>query len=118
MEEFWKFWQDQKHNYEEITTWWDMGKKHIQSMSIIYCNEKQKQIKRNLRDITNKIEKEKKENNPNPQQIKNLQTEMISIQNEMNKGVFTRSKEKIIEEGETPTKIFFLQEQIKQGKNT
>ena len=41
---------------------------------------------------------------------------MINIQNEMNKGVFTRSKEKIIEEGETPTKFFFLQEQIKQGK--
>ena len=38
---------------------------------------------------------------------------MINIQNEMNKGVFTRSKEKIIEEGETPTKNFFLQEQIK-----
>ena len=71
MEEFWKFWQNQKQNYEELTTWWDMGKKHIQSMSIIYCNEKQKQIKRNLRDITNKIEKEKKENNPNPQQIYN-----------------------------------------------
>ena len=116
MEEFWKFWQTQKQKFAEITTWWDMGKKHIQSMSIIYCTDKQKQKKRNLRDITNKIEKEKKENNPNPQLIKNLQTEMINIQNEMNKGVFTRSKEKMIEEGETPTKFFFLQEQIKQKK--
>ena len=41
---------------------------------------------------------------------------MLNIQNETNKGVFTRSKEKIIEEGETPTKFFFLQELIKQGK--
>ena len=41
---------------------------------------------------------------------------MINIQNEMNKGVFTRSKEKIFEEGETSSKFFFLQEQIKQGK--
>ena len=35
MEEFWKFWQDKKQNYKEITTWWDMGKKHIQSISIV-----------------------------------------------------------------------------------
>ena len=40
------------------------GEKHIQSMSIVYCNEKQKQPKINLRDITNKIEKEKKGKQP------------------------------------------------------
>ena len=34
----------------------------------------------------------------------------------MNNGALIRSKEKIIEEGEKPTKYFFFQEQMKQKK--
>ena len=42
-----------------------------------------------------------------------LKQTLLELQNKMN-GALIRSKEKLIEEGEKPTKYFFFQEQMKQ----
>ena len=116
IENFWASWQKQKIQYQNFTDWWDMGKCHIKSLSMKYSANKKQQQKQTIQDLIQEISNEKAQQNPNEANIKNLNQKLQEIYSLINEGVIIRSKQKLIEKGEKPTKFFFQQEKINQNK--
>lgn len=48
----WQIWQQQKHSYDTLSQWWEIGKMYIKILAIHYCIETQKNIKTKLEELT------------------------------------------------------------------
>ena len=107
---FWDYWIKQKSLFKNLTEWRDVGKNHIKSLSISYSTNKQKNQKYQIQTILDNLSYEKNLKTQNINKIQNLQQQLIFTQ--QNEGVSIRSKQNVIEKGETP----FQQEKINQTK--
>ena len=113
---FWDYWIKQKSLFTKLTEWWDVGKNHIKSLSISYSTNKQKNQKYQIQTILDNLTYEKNLKTQNIRKIQNLQQQLTNIHSQQNEGVSIRSKQNLIEKGETPSKFFFQQEKINQTK--
>ena len=93
-----------------------LGKNHIKSLSISYSTNKQKNQKYQIQTILDNLSYEKNLKTQNINKIQNLQQQLTNIHSQQNEGVSIRSKQNLIEKGETPSKFFFQQEKINQTK--
>ena len=107
-----------KLQYENVIEWWEMTKTYIKMYTKKYCQninqKRQKEISRVKRDI----EHESTQTRINMTNIELLHNELQNLQNEKQKGVQIRSKEKMILNEEKPTKHFYIREQQQQQKKT
>ena len=107
-----------KLQYENVIEWWEMTKTYIKMYTKKYCQninqKRQKEISRVKRDI----EHESTQTRINMTNIELLHNELQNLQNEKQKGVQIRSKEKMILNEEKPTKYFYIREQQQQQKKT
>ena len=44
---FWKYWQNNKIEYENLNDWWDAGKLYLKTIATEYCTTRNKQINKN-----------------------------------------------------------------------
>ena len=107
-----------KLQYENVIEWCEMTKTYIKMYTKKYCQninqKRQKEISRVKRDI----EHESTQTRINMTNIELLHNELQNLQNEKQKGVQIRSKEKMILNEEKPTKYFYIRERQQQQKKT
>ena len=105
LSQLWTHWQSKKPLYNDIRTWWDVGKRHIKSMTIDFS----KHIKRENIDKLHEIEQKiniLKSNQGDTDELKLLQTEYETIHSKGTEGARIRSRIQWWEEGEKSTKYF------------
>ena len=104
-------WQTKKRSYKSISKWWDDCKlfvrAELQHISMQESAKNKKQIKR----IENEIQRERQNANPNLDSIKEKRDALFQLQLP---GVFIRTKQKLIEEGEKPSKFLYNLEKSQQ----
>ena len=99
---FWKYWQNNKIEYENLNDWWDAGKLYLKAIATEYCTRRNKQINKKQQELINYMSQEKSRINPNIEKINKYQQELTEIENYKSQGTIIRSKEKNILNEEKP----------------
>ena len=108
MTEFLQDWKLQKERYPDLRTWWDVGKSHIRTITVDLATAKWRE-KRSLRsDLVRQLCSAEQEPVPSAGVITDLRRQIREIDEEFISGVIVRSKELWVEQGEKPTKYFFI----------
>ena len=103
--EMWNEWKTQKHLYEDVTKWWDLGKMHIKNLAKDFSIEKSILQKGKLEDL--ELEISQLQNNLGDQiRLNELQNQHRDILAEKAEGARIRSRLKWWEEGERSSKYF------------
>ena len=101
----WEDWKMQKHFYEDITTWWDLGKIHIKNLAKNFSIEKSLNRSNRLEELEKEISF-LQNNLTNKEQLNELEIEYRKILADKAEGARVRSRLKWWEEGERSTKYF------------
>ena len=107
-----------KHHYANIIEWWEMTKVHIKMYTKTYCQQINKKRQKEIARIKRNIENESTHIRINMTNIELLHNQLQNLQNEKQRGVQIRSREKMILNEEKPTKFFYIKEQQQQQKKT
>ena len=110
--------KDLKQGYENIIEWWDMTKVHIKMYTKKYCQQINQKRQKDIAHIKRNIEHESNQIRINMTNIELLHNQLQNLQNEKQKGVQIRSREKLILNEERPTKFFYIKEQQQQQRKT
>ena len=109
---FWNHWQQQKADYGDIQTWWDLGKIKIKSLCREYCQEKranEDQLLSSLReeysDHLDQLDQYPDGGVPG-ERLEYLRTEIARLEAQKMEGIIIRSRIQYREEGEKCTKFF------------
>ena len=70
---FWNDWQNQKTSYDQLSTWWEIGKVFMKMLATHYCVTMQKNIRKKQEELTQFINTEKMKQNPNQHKINKAQ---------------------------------------------
>ena len=116
---FWQKWQERKQNYEDPTTWWDNGKKFIQGITKDFCTELKETEKKLQLQLQLQLELQTFHIQKNKDQIKtnNIESEIEEMERHHQKGAMIRSRTKLIENEEKPTKFYVAEKQNQNKKN-
>ena len=107
-----------KPHYENVIEWWEMTKVHIKMYTKNYCQKLNRQRQKEIAQIKRNIEKESTQIRINLTNIELLHNQLQNLQNEKQRGVQIRSREKMVLNEEKPTKFFYIKEQQQQQKKT
>ena len=107
-----------KQDYENIIEWWDMTKVYIKMYTKKYCQQINQGRQKEIAKIKRNIEQESLQIRINMTNIELLHNQLQNLQNQKQKGVQIRSREKVILNEEKPTKFFYIKEQQQQQKKT
>ena len=105
-----------KSSYQNNNQWWDLFKYQIKETAIERAKELSRLRKAKSEEILQQIANENAGENKNKEKIKNLKKQLVEHSNGL--GVFVRTKQTIVEEGETPSKALFQFEKNNQKKKT
>ena len=108
--------KNNKTSYQNNNQWWDIFKYQVKETATERAKELSRQTKAKSVEIKEQIVKEKEKDNKNKEKIKNLEKQLLELSNRS--GVFVRTKQTIVEEGETPSKALFQMEKNNQKKKT
>lgn len=111
----WQNWQQSRQEYENLTTWWDLGKKKIKQFSINYSKEYNMNNKCRLEELEKEINHEMK-NNPDSETVNTKKLEYNTLLTDKTQGARIRSRIEHWEEGEKSTKYFYNLEK-RNGKD-
>ena len=103
--EMWKQWQLKKADYNDINTWWDVGKKHIKNLTQNYSKELNIQKRFVLDELEAKLNYLNSKTS-NSEELKELQREYETIHAKKVEGARIRSRIQWWEEGEKSTYYF------------
>ena len=92
---FWQDWQQQKHKYNYINSWWETGKNHFKMFAMQFSKEKNQNINNKQKQLTQLISEEKLKEKPNQHQIQVSQNTLENIENYKADGSVIRNKEKL-----------------------
>ena len=67
---FWCDWQQQKHSYDTLSLWWEIGKMYLKILAIHYFVETQKNIRNKQEELTHFLSTEKMKQKPDLNKIK------------------------------------------------
>ena len=106
---FWSFWQAEKHKYNHITDWWELGKSRVKEILQELGKEKAQKDKR----VRSELQRQYNLliQNPecaNPEDIKSLEIKMNNYDIQEWRRAQVRVRNVMKDEGEKPSK-FFLQ---------
>ena len=107
-----------KQDYDNIIEWWEMTKVYIKMYTKKYCQQVNQKRQKEIAEIKRNIEHESTRIRINMTNIELLHNQLQNLQNEKQKGVHIRSREKMILNEEKPTKYFYLKEQQQQQRKT
>ena len=110
----WEDWQSHMDKYENLNTWWDIGKAKIRELAT-WCSIKLKQDKTKL---INELEYSLSHNdkNKNTNSIESNRRKLKQLYEEIGNGLQVRSRVQWFQEGEKPTRYFHSIEKCK-GKD-
>ena len=115
---FWRDWKNKKHLYDDLQTWWDLGKIYIKSLSISYAQDLY-QIQRNKKDeILTQLEFERGSDSYDLPKIDNLKKQLRDLEMEKNKKLFLYTHTVVRDADEEPTKYFYDLLKTNQAKAT
>ena len=110
---FWKEWKEEKINFNDLSLWWDIGKKKIKEITI-WCSIKLKQDRANQRRIIERnIDIMKNNEHCNTDDIEKEELKLRKLIEKEAEGIKIRSRVKWFEEGEKSTKFFHSVEKTK-----
>ena len=109
----WNYWKSQKGDLP-LDQWWDIAKSYIKQISIKYTKLLNRTFHYKTKEIISKI----KRLDARDHSISILLNELNELYADKNMGAFLRSKQVLAENGEKPTKHFFLLEKFQQDKKT
>ena len=78
---FWQDWQEQKHKYYSIDSWWETGKIPFKMLSMQFSKEKNQNLNNKPKQLTQLISEEKLKQKPNQYQIQVWQNTLENIEN-------------------------------------
>ena len=104
--------------YENVIEWWGMTKIQIKMYTKNYCKKINQKRQKKINQIKQKIERESTQVRISITDIELLHNQLQTLQNEKQRGVQIRSREKVILNEEKPTKFFYMKEQQQQQKKT
>ena len=109
---FWSDWQQQRARFDNIQTWWDLGKIKIKSLCRDYCQEKkanQDKLLISLREEYSEL-MDKRDMSPDSEapdeRLEYLRTEISDLEAKTMEGAIIRSRIQYREEGEKCSKFF------------
>lgn len=115
----WKNWQNSKNYFDNVSDWWEQGKKHIKDFTKMYTRTqtakrtaRKNSLKKRIRNIYKKVHK-----NPALQYFADDYTQQLfEIEQQEARGAKVRAKIRWELEGERCTKFFF--EQAEKRRNS
>ena len=102
--------------YDSLESWWDMTKVFIQSKTQTFARWKNKERQNAIEQKKREIHKESLRVPIAKNKIEKLTFELKDMQVLRKRGVLIRSREQIILNEDKPSRYFYAQEDIKQGK--
>ena len=108
--------KNNKDSYENKNQWWDITKNKIKEFAIERAKELKAEKRILIENLEREIETEKLKCQQNSEKIKTLKKEVSDLR--CDGGVFVRTKQQIVEEGEIPSKALFQMEKNNQTKKT
>ncbi len=115
---FWKDWKTKKLDFDNILTWYDMGKLYVKSIIVQYTSHIQKEIYIRKCDLQELIRQQQLLDTPDLEKIFDLKEELKEIEDEKNKKIFILTQTAICESGEKPTKYFYKLLKKRKKANT
>ena len=115
---FWHEWQQKKQKYRDLTIWWDNGKKFIQGITKDFCTKLKETEKEHLHQLRTELQTLQIQKNKDQIKINTIEGEIEEIESYQHKGAMVRSRTKLIENEEKPTKFFYTAEKQNQNKKT
>ena len=115
---FWHEWQQKKQKYRDLTIWWDNGKKFIQGITKDFCTKLKETEKEHLHQLRTELQTLQIQKNKDQIKINTIEGEIEEIESYQRKGAMVRSRTKLIENEEKPTKFFYAAEKQNQNKKT
>ena len=105
-----------KNAYQNNNQWWDIAKTKIRDLAVQRSKEISAEKKRKIQTLMEEIKTEKQILDKNNEKIKSLLKQAQELENVA--GIFVRTKQTIVEEGETPSKALFQMERNNRNKKT
>ena len=99
-----------------LIQWFEDTKLHIKLISKRYCTEKRRRLSTQITALTTQINQTMETTTYNPFQIEALYTQLHTLQHTLSYGTIIRCRERLILNGEKPTRFFFQKEQSMQRK--
>ena len=115
---FWHKWQQKNQKYRDLTIWWDNGKKFIQGITKDFCTKLKETEKEHLHQLWTELQTLQIQKNKDQIKINTIEGEIEEIESYQRKGAMVRSRTKLIENEEKPTKFFYATEKQNQNKKT
>ena len=104
---FWEQWRGQKARHD-LATWWDLGKSYIKRLSIEHARQLYTDRKARVNALLSALEVERNNNEPTSMfRIMEIEDELMEIELQANKHVFTHTHTEFREVDEVPTRYFY-----------
>ena len=94
---FWQKWQQTKQNYQDLTVWWDNGKKFIEGITKDFCTKLKETEKEHLHQLPMELQTLQIQKNKDQIKINTIEAEIEEIESYQHKGAMVRSRTKLIE---------------------
>ena len=115
---FWQKWHQIKQNCQNPTIWWDNGKKFIRGITEDFCTKLKETEKKHLHQLWLELQTLHIQKNKDQIKINTTEAEIEEMESHHHKGTMVRSRTKLIENEERPTKFFYAAEKQNQNKKT
>ena len=109
---FWQSWVHKSADYEDIKSWWDIGKQKIKELTIWVATQTN-QSKKHIEHLEKRLNSKSENENSNEEQTKWRQ-EIQNYYKSKSEAARIRSKQKWYESGEKSTAYFFALEKKRQ----
>lgn len=113
---FWQKWQQTKQNCQNPTIWQDNGKKFIRGIIEDFCTKLKETEKKHLHQLWLELQTLHIQKNKDQIKINTTEAEIEEMESHHYKGTMVRSRTKLIENEERPTKFFYATEKQNQNR--
>ena len=111
-EQFWGSWRMQKNKYEDLLTWWDIGKQKIKDISI-WAGKKLNTKLDYIRNLENKLKDLTEQEQNEMENIDSIRREINEYYSTKAEAARIRSRENWYEKGEKSTSYFYRLEKTR-----
>lgn len=111
-------WDQRKAEYDSIQAWWRDLKVRVKLVSVELSVRRNRERREKLVALQKLVDRENADENPNGQYITDTLEQIAALNEYRHRGSMVRSREKLIIDGEKPTRYFYAQERTKKIKST
>ena len=114
---FWLHWRKRKSSFKDLNIWWDIGKKKLKHLSIIFSRKLAKGKHSASRKLESQVNDLVTSNShkDNIKRIKKVSQDILNVDNKAVEGAKIRSNERFYTEFEKPSQYFFNLENSHQS---